>query len=135
MRKIIFCMTVLITLASTTAAQSAPFVSVAEITGTNRQAGLAESVKTEIAKLGTGPDARIELKLHNGTRVKGYISEAQATEFKVVDSKTGAATTVPYPQVRKVKGNNLAQGVKIVIGVGVAILVLVAFCQLHGCEN
>ena len=135
MRKIIFCLTVLITLASTTAAQSAPFVSATDRIRTNREARLAESLKTEIARLGTGPDARIELKLHDGTKVKGYISEAQATEFKVVDSKTGAATTVPYPQVRKVKGNNLAQGTKVAIVVGIAMVALVVFCKLHGCEE
>lgn len=39
----------------------------------------------------------------------------------IVDDKTGGTTAVPYPQVKKVKGNNLSTGAKIVIGVGIVI--------------
>jgi hypothetical protein len=31
------------------------------------------------------------------------------------------ATTVPYPQVGKAKGNNLSTGAKIAIGIGVGV--------------
>jgi hypothetical protein len=41
-----------------------------------------------------------------------------------VDDKTGSAETVTYPQVKQVKGNNLATGWKICIGVGIFIGVL-----------
>ena len=97
------------------------------------EAGRAEKVKDEIARLGTGPNARIEINLRDGAKLKGYVRESDATHFVVADAKTGAATTVLYPQVRKVKGNNLSTGVKIAIGVGVGvgILLLVAgLCAL-----
>jgi len=51
---------------------------------------------------------------------------ARPTEegFTVIDSKTGMATTVAYPQVKSVKGNNLSTGAKIAIGVGIGAALL-----------
>lgn len=98
-------------------------------------ATFAERVRSEIVKLGAGPEAQIEVKLQDKTRLKGFIREADETQFVIVDSATGVATTVEYPQVRKVKGNNLSSGVKIAIGVGIALLAIVVFCKLHGCQE
>lgn len=79
----------------------------------------AEKVKTEIRKLGTGPDAQVKLELRDKSKVEGYVSEASDTDFKVVDPKSGSSTTVAYPQVRKARGNNLSGGVKIALTVAV----------------
>lgn len=96
------------------------------LAGTNpeKEARFAQKVKTEIAKLGTGRDAQVELKLRDKTKLKGYISEVSDESFAVVDEKTGSATTVTYPQVKQVKGNNLSMGVKIAIGVGILFVVM-----------
>jgi len=83
---------------------------------------LAEKVKEGISKLGTGPAARIEVKLLDKTKLKGYVSEAGEQSFVIVDEKTGATSTVPYSQVQQAKGNNLSKAAKIAIGVGVIIL-------------
>ena len=85
----------------------------------------AEKVKAGIGKLGTGTDARIEVKLRDKTKLKGYISEAGEDSFVVVDEKTGAASTVAYSQVKQVKGNNLSTAAKIAIGVGVILIPIV----------
>lgn len=85
----------------------------------NDDAKQAEKTRSEIRKLGTGPDAVIELELRDKTKVKGYVSEANDNDFVVVDPTTKNATTVPYPQVRKARGNNLSGGVKIVLTVAV----------------
>ena len=90
-----------------------------------KEARFAEKVKAGISRLGTGTEARVELKLRDKRKLKGYISEAGADGFSVVDAKTGVATTVTYPQVQKVKGHNLSTGAKIAIGLGVAVAVLV----------
>ena len=94
-----------------------------------QEARLTQKVKTAIAKLGTGHDARVELKLRDKTKLKGYISEIGDQSFAVVDHKTGSATTVTYAQVKQVKGNNLSTGAAIAIGIGigVGIIVLLAF--------
>ena len=78
----------------------------------------AEKVHTQLAKLGTGSDARVKLELRDKTKLEGYISEAGPESFVVVN-KAGVATTVAYPQVAKAKGNNLSTGAKIAIGIGI----------------
>ena len=49
----------------------------------------AEKVKAGIGKLGTGTDARIEVKLRDKTKLKGYVSESVEDSFVIVDEKTG----------------------------------------------
>jgi hypothetical protein len=93
-------------------------------TSPEKDARFAQKVKTEIAKLGTGPNARIELKLRDKTKLKGYLSEVGDESFAVVDDKTGSATTVSYPQVKQVKGNNFSTGVRIAIVIGIVVAVL-----------
>ena len=81
----------------------------------------ATKVKTEIAKLGTGTDARIAVKLRDKTKVAGYVSEIGEEAFVITDLKSGATTTVPYPNVTQAKGKNLSTGAIIAISVGVAV--------------
>jgi len=90
----------------------------------NKNDKFAEKVKAGIAKLGTGPDARIEVNLRDKTKLKGYISEADDEGFVVVDDKTGTSTKVPYPQVKKAKGKNNLSGEKIAIGIAIAAFVV-----------
>jgi len=90
-----------------------------------KEASFAEKVKEGISKLGTGAEARIEVKLRDKTKLKGYVSEAGEDSFVIVDEKTGATSTVTYPQVKQVKGNNLSKGAKIAIGVGVVLLPII----------
>ena len=99
-------------------------VSVFAETKVEKDAKFADKVKMNITKLGTGKDARVEVKLRDKTKLKGYISQINETGFVVVDEKTGAATEVSYSNAKQVKGNNLSTGVGIVIGVAVVVIVL-----------
>jgi hypothetical protein len=81
----------------------------------------AEKVKAGIAKLGTGPDARVKIKLRDKTKLEGYVSDAGPDQFTVTDFKSGATTSVEYLQVKQAKGNNLSTGAKIAIGVGIGV--------------
>ncbi len=90
-----------------------------------KEAKFAEKVKTEITKLGTGPEAKVKLKLKDGTNIEGYIKDIEADQFVMMNSKTGQTVSVLYPQVKQVKGNNLSTGVAILIGLGVLILLIV----------
>ncbi|CAN5524879.1 hypothetical protein BH18ACI1_BH18ACI1_07530 [soil metagenome] len=85
----------------------------------------AEKVKQSIVKLGSGESALVKIKLHDKTKLEGFVSAIGDDSFVVTDIKTGVATTVVYPQVKQVKGNNLSTGAKIAIGVGIAAVVLV----------
>ncbi len=87
-----------------------------------------EKVKENIRKLGIGEAARVELKLWDGTKLKGYLREAGGDNFTVADTKTGAATTVTYADVKQVKGSNRLTAAKVglTIAKGVAIVGAVA---------
>ena len=85
-----------------------------------KQARFAEKIKANLLKLGTGESTRVKVKLRDNAKLEGYISDADAETFTVTDRKTGVATTVAYPQVKSVQGNNLSTGAKIAIGVGIA---------------
>ena len=102
-----------------------PAASVRAASKSEKEARFVEKVKQGIAKIGTGTEARVEVKLRDKTKLKGYVAEAGEDGFSVVDAKTGTTTKVAYPQVQKVKGHNLSTGAKIAIGLGVAVAVLV----------
>jgi hypothetical protein len=87
-----------------------------------KEARFAQKVKEGISKLGTGTEARLEVKLRDKTKLKGYVSETGDESFVIVDEKTGRASTVTYPQVKQVKGNNLNTAAEIAIGIGVVLL-------------
>jgi hypothetical protein len=90
-----------------------------------KETRLAEKVKEGIRKLGTGAEARIEVKLRDKTKLKGYVSEAGEDSFAIVDERTGATSTVTYSQVKQVQGKNLSTAAKIAIGVGVILLPII----------
>lgn len=98
-------------------------------TRSDKESRFADKVKASIAKLGTGREARVELKLRDGKKLKGYVTQIADDHFVVVDVKAGATTVVPYPQVKQVKGNNLSNGVKIAL---VAVIALVVITLVFG---
>ena len=87
-------------------------------TSAGKEARRAEKVRAQLAKLGTGPDARIRVELRDKTKLEGFVSEAGADGFVVTD-RAGKTTAVAYPQVGKAQGNNLSTGAKIAIGIGI----------------
>ena len=112
------------------AVASARPVSAVTLTKAEKEARFAEKVKAGITKLGTGTEARVEVKLRDKTKLKGYISEAGAEQFTVVDAKTGIATIVAYPQVKQVKGNNLSRGAEIALGIGIIVVPIIIIIYL-----
>ena len=98
----------------------------------------AEKVKAGITKLGEGEASQITVKLKDKTTLTGYVSKIGDSSFVVTDLKTATATTVSYPEVVQVKGNNLSTRTKWIITAaviaGVAITLYIvkgAFCD--GC--
>ena len=87
-----------------------------------------EKIKENVRKLGVGEDARVEVKLKDGRKLKGYIQEAGEDNFTVIDSKSGTATNVAYSQVTQLKGSNRSTAAKVGINVakGVAVVAAVA---------
>ena len=93
-----------------------------------------EKIKESVRKLGIGKEARVELKLHDGRKVKGYIREATDDSFTVVEDKTRIAGTVNYSEVLQLKGRNgltaAKVGINIAKGVGIVAGVAAAFTLL-----
>lgn len=85
-----------------------------------KQVRFSEKIKANVLKLGMGESARVKVKLRDQAKLEGYISDAGAETFTVTNTKTGVTTTVAYPQVKSIQGNNLSTGAKIAIGVGIA---------------
>ena len=93
-------------------------------TSAEKDAKRADKVRTQLAKLGTGKDARVRVQLRDKTKLEGFVSAADADTFTVTDD-AGKTTAVPYPQVKKAQGNNLSTGAKIAIGIGIGVGVLI----------
>jgi hypothetical protein len=112
-------------------------VSAFAATEAEKQAKFAGKVKAAVARLGTGEAARVRVTLRDKTRVEGYVSGAGEDSFAVTNFKTGATTTVPYPQVKGVQGNNLSKGAKIAIGVGVGagVFLLILWLYLENMDD
>ena len=87
----------------------------------------SDKVKAEVAKRGTGPKAKVTVKLKDKTRLKGYISNASGDSFTLSDSRTGQARTLAYSDVAEVKkqgGMSLPAKIGIGVGIGVGALAL-----------
>jgi hypothetical protein len=53
--------------------------------------------------VGVGRDARVEIKLRDHTKLKGYVGEAAEDSFTLIDAKTSAPRTIPYADVEQLK--------------------------------
>jgi hypothetical protein len=92
-------------------------------------AQLLEGVKVKVARLGVGEKARVTVRFKDGTKLKGYISQAKDSEFIVRDRKTDAPSVVRYQDVARVdsnRGHSTARNVAIgtAIGVGSVLTIL-----------
>ncbi|MFZ0060829.1 MAG: hypothetical protein WAL47_02255 [Pyrinomonadaceae bacterium] len=100
-----------------------------------RQAPTVEAVKSKIARLGVGAKAKATIKLKNGTKVKGYVAQADEEDFVIRDRKTDAPTTIRYADVLKVednKGHSTARNIAIGVAVGVgAVLAIIGITIAH----
>jgi hypothetical protein len=76
---------------------------IAAAQGESKEAKRARTMKSQIDRVGTGPKARIAIRLRDKTDLKGYVSEAADDHFVITDEKTSTTTTVTYVQVEKIK--------------------------------
>ncbi|MFN2510612.1 MAG: hypothetical protein ABR568_04120 [Pyrinomonadaceae bacterium] len=98
---------------------------------------VAAKGRLDVAKLGVGDKARVEVKLRDNSKVKGYIGEANEDSFTVVDSKNGSDQRIAYADVQKVNkaGGGFSTRSWIILGAAVAgavatwIIVKPALCD------
>ncbi|MBA3694116.1 MAG: hypothetical protein H0W77_11880 [Acidobacteria bacterium] len=89
-------------------------------TKTDNNASNVEKIKANVLERGTGEKKRVRVKMLDGTKMKGYISQAGEDSFTLTDSKTKQTTVIAYRDAARVEDRGLAGGAKIGIWVGVA---------------
>ncbi|MEO7658576.1 MAG: hypothetical protein ABIV48_03085 [Pyrinomonadaceae bacterium] len=72
--------------------------------------------------------ARVEVKLKNGTKLKGHVEKAADDSFTLLDSKTGTRQSIAYADIDSAK--NARSGLKpstwIIIGAAAAAVVILS---------
>jgi len=119
-------------------ATAASLVAVKEKTQAERDAQTLEQVKVKVARLGVGERARVTVKFKDGTKLKGYISQATDAEFIVRDRKTDAPTAVLYRDVARVdsnRGHSTARNITIGVAVGAGAVLTVLGILIAGLDD
>jgi hypothetical protein len=101
---------------------------------TEKETPTIEQVRASVLRVGTGKNARVEVKLKDNSKLKGYISQAGADSFTVVDLKSGTPSTIAYADIVQVKekGNGLSGRTKFIIGASVAAGVGIVLYVIRG---
>jgi hypothetical protein len=102
-----------------------------------RDTDAAARARVKVEKLGAGSNAGVEVKLLDGTKLKGYVSAREPDSFTVTDRKTGSSSVVGYAEVSEVKksGGGLSTKSWIIFGSAIAgavvtwIIVKPALCD------
>ena len=77
----------------------------------------------------------VTVKLNDGAKVKGHVTEVADDYFVVTDRKTGQSTSINYSSVKDIR-EGMGTRTKIGIIFGGAILALVGICAAtHGCRE
>jgi len=62
-----------------------------------------DKARLEVQKISSNRGQKVEIKLRDSSKIKGYISEVAQDNFVVSDPKTGASQTLSYAEVSSVK--------------------------------
>src|SRR5215207_2722555 len=112
---------------------STVLVSQSASANTKKDAAPAEKAQAAVQKIGTGEKARVEVRLRDNTKLKGYVSAAGEDSFTVTDRKTGATTSVAYADALQVKkqGGGLSPVTWAIIGGSAAAAIIVTKVVLY----
>ena len=81
----------------------------------------AAKTRSKVQTLSVNRDKKVEVKLRDNTKYKGYISAIESDSFSLTDSKTGTSQKFAYAEVDDVKkvGGGISTKTLLIIG-GVA---------------
>ncbi len=80
----------------------------------------AAKIKAAVAKRGTSDKKRVRVKLLDGSKLDGYITQTGEDSFTFVYTKTRQTAEIAYRDVKQVEGRGLPGAAKIGIIVGAA---------------
>ena len=116
---------------------NASFIS-AQTNTENKDSSIAK-VKAKVTERSTAKNTYIKVKMLDGKKLSGDITQAGEDSFTLTDSQTKQSTSIAYRDVAQVKGKGLSTTSKILIGVlaGAAAIVLtivlIPICNEGGC--
>ncbi|MBS1810398.1 MAG: hypothetical protein JST84_19700 [Acidobacteria bacterium] len=96
------------------------FIATAVTAQSKEEKAAIEQVKKRIVKLGTGPEAKAQVKLRDKTKLKGYVSKTEVESFVITDAKTNAETTVTDANVTELT-TRMPRGAVVVISALAAV--------------
>jgi hypothetical protein len=70
-----------------------------------KEVKMAAKLKTELTKIGIGQESKLEVKLNNGTKISGYLSEINEEDF-VVMAQNDDPKRIRYRDVRNARGRH-----------------------------
>ncbi|HEV2801195.1 MAG TPA: hypothetical protein VGW12_11900 [Pyrinomonadaceae bacterium] len=96
----------------------------------------ADKMKRKVAEFGTGPRAQVEVRLRDGRKLRGQISEITDAHFTVIERKSKATTNVAYSEVKSLKNRYVPQWLKVAdvvaLGVLVPLVIVTVVAVSHG---
>lgn len=66
----------------------------------------AAKARAKVAKIGVGQNAKVEVKLRDQSKIKGYISQLHPDSFTVIERDTAVERNLTYSEVIEVKRSN-----------------------------
>jgi hypothetical protein len=100
----------------------------------------AAKVKAAVFEIGVGSGTPVTVKLRDGTKLKGSISDADEEGFVIVVSETGSATRLSYTQVTQVKrlknrGEKLGRYAGYFALFGLITVLYISYARKDGCGS
>jgi hypothetical protein len=98
-------------------------------TKANKSISNAEKVKAQVLTRGISEKKCVRVKMSNGTKMKGYISQIGDDSFTLTDSKSNKTTVIAYRDAAQVEKRGLSGGAKIglIVVAGLAVTVAILF--------
>src|SRR4051812_25963146 len=72
----------------------------------NREEDAKATVKVKSAPVKPDPDAEVEIKSLDKTKLKGYLSQLNNDHFMAAEGRAAAVARIAFPQAQKVKARN-----------------------------
>jgi len=90
-------------------------------------------IREQIARVAPQPKSRVQVKLRDGRKLKGYVTETSTDDFLLSDSRTATSARIRYADVKQVKGSHgensgLKKATQIMsfVGLGLVVVIMVA---------
>lgn len=95
-------------------------------TRTTDDASTAAKIKAVVVKREKDKNKRVKVKMLDGTKLKGDVSQAGEDLFTLTDSKTRQSRSIAYRDVSQVGRSGLSKGDKIALGVALGAIATAA---------